>query len=131
MKSVKRKMVVGGEDDSRCLAAYIKIALDHRDPQVDPVPAVRSLWRWYGVGLAGNGQLYDHPQSYPRTPRGKHVHLNLLAFLACFFTMDAFSSIVDTSATSLYISVLSIAFNPTAWNIVARNGTHRPFLRPH
>lgn len=33
--------------------------------------------------------------------------------------MDA---IVDTSATSLYISLLSIAFNPIAWNIVARNG---------
>ncbi|KAH0834172.1 phospholipid methyltransferase-domain-containing protein [Lanmaoa asiatica] len=35
--------------------------------------------------------------------------------------MDAFSSIVDTSATSLYISLLSITFNPTAWNIIARN----------
>jgi phosphatidylethanolamine N-methyltransferase len=35
--------------------------------------------------------------------------------------MDTFSSIIDTSATSLYISLLSIAFNPTAWNIVARN----------
>ncbi|KAN0080307.1 Phospholipid methyltransferase domain containing protein [Tylopilus felleus] len=32
--------------------------------------------------------------------------------------MDA---IVDTSAPSLYISLLAIAFNPTAWNIVARN----------
>ena len=31
-------------------------------------------------------------------------------------------TIIDTSATSLYISLLSIAFNPTAWNIVARNG---------
>lgn len=36
--------------------------------------------------------------------------------------MDAFTSIVDTSATSLYISLLSISFNPTAWNVVARNG---------
>ncbi|KAF9221837.1 phospholipid methyltransferase [Gyrodon lividus] len=35
--------------------------------------------------------------------------------------MDAFSSVVNTSATSLYVSLLSIAFNPTAWNIVARN----------
>ena len=32
------------------------------------------------------------------------------------------SSLVNTSATSLYISLFSIAFNPTAWNIVARNG---------
>ncbi|KAG6377827.1 phospholipid methyltransferase-domain-containing protein [Boletus reticuloceps] len=30
-------------------------------------------------------------------------------------------SILDTSATSLYFSLFSIAFNPTAWNIVARN----------
>lgn len=36
--------------------------------------------------------------------------------------MDAFSSIVNASATSLYVSLLSIVFNPTAWNIVAQNG---------
>ncbi|KAI6011426.1 phospholipid methyltransferase-domain-containing protein [Pisolithus marmoratus] len=35
--------------------------------------------------------------------------------------MDALSSIVNTSALSLYISLLTITFNPTAWNIVARN----------
>ncbi|KIJ13279.1 hypothetical protein PAXINDRAFT_170558 [Paxillus involutus ATCC 200175] len=35
--------------------------------------------------------------------------------------MDAVSSIVNTSATSLYISLFAISFNPTAWNIVARN----------
>ncbi|KAG2757793.1 phospholipid methyltransferase [Suillus brevipes Sb2] len=35
--------------------------------------------------------------------------------------MDALSTIVNASATSLYVSLLSIAFNPTAWNIVARN----------
>ncbi|KAH9476783.1 Phosphatidyl-N-methylethanolamine N-methyltransferase [Psilocybe cubensis] len=32
-----------------------------------------------------------------------------------------FQSLVDVNKTSLYISLLSIAFNPTAWNIVARN----------
>lgn len=36
--------------------------------------------------------------------------------------MEAFSSVVNTSATSLYVSLLSVAFNPTAWNIVAQNG---------
>ncbi|KAG9310860.1 phospholipid methyltransferase-domain-containing protein [Chiua virens] len=35
--------------------------------------------------------------------------------------MDAFSSILDISAPSLYISLFAVAFNPTAWNIVARN----------
>lgn len=35
--------------------------------------------------------------------------------------MDALASVVNTSAPSLYISLLSITFNPTAWNIVARN----------
>ncbi|KAG2111054.1 phospholipid methyltransferase-domain-containing protein [Suillus cothurnatus] len=35
--------------------------------------------------------------------------------------MDAFSTIVNVSATSLHVSLFSIAFNPTAWNIVARN----------
>ncbi|KAH9054777.1 phospholipid methyltransferase [Lactarius vividus] len=30
-------------------------------------------------------------------------------------------ALVDTSKTSLFLSLLSIAFNPTAWNIVARN----------
>jgi len=52
--------------------------------------------------------------------RGNHVSVvfSPLVF-ACFFQrMDA---IVDTSAPSLYISLLAIAFNPTAWNIVARN----------
>ncbi|KAI0920279.1 hypothetical protein AcW1_002066 [Taiwanofungus camphoratus] len=34
------------------------------------------------------------------------------------------SSFVDWSRPSLWISVLSIAFNPTAWNIVARNEYH-------
>jgi len=35
--------------------------------------------------------------------------------------MDSVSSFIDTSQTSFYISLLAIAFNPTAWNIVARN----------
>ncbi|EGO02876.1 hypothetical protein SERLA73DRAFT_176320 [Serpula lacrymans var. lacrymans S7.3] len=35
--------------------------------------------------------------------------------------MDPVSSFIDTSQTSFYISLLAIAFNPTAWNIVARN----------
>ena len=33
------------------------------------------------------------------------------------------STIVDFSKQSLLISAAAIAFNPTAWNIVARNGT--------
>ncbi|PCH42964.1 phospholipid methyltransferase [Wolfiporia cocos MD-104 SS10] len=33
----------------------------------------------------------------------------------------SFLSLVDWSQRSLWISVASIAFNPTAWNIVARN----------
>jgi phosphatidylethanolamine N-methyltransferase len=32
------------------------------------------------------------------------------------------SALVDTSKSSLFISLASITFNPTAWNIVARNG---------
>ncbi|KAI5984303.1 phospholipid methyltransferase-domain-containing protein [Pisolithus albus] len=35
--------------------------------------------------------------------------------------MGALSSIVNASAPSLYISLFSITFNPTAWNIIARN----------
>ncbi|KAG1797058.1 phospholipid methyltransferase-domain-containing protein [Suillus plorans] len=35
--------------------------------------------------------------------------------------MDALSSIVNVSAMSLHVSLLAIAFNPTAWNIVAQN----------
>ncbi|KAL4065632.1 phospholipid methyltransferase-domain-containing protein [Scleroderma yunnanense] len=35
--------------------------------------------------------------------------------------MEMLFSLVNTSATSLWISLLSITFNPTAWNIVARN----------
>ncbi|TFY83075.1 hypothetical protein EWM64_g939 [Hericium alpestre] len=35
--------------------------------------------------------------------------------------MDSIQALVDTSKTSLLISVAAIAFNPTAWNIVARN----------
>ncbi|KAH7924404.1 phospholipid methyltransferase [Leucogyrophana mollusca] len=35
--------------------------------------------------------------------------------------MDAFYSMINTAEKSLYISLLAIAFNPTAWNIVARN----------
>lgn len=34
-----------------------------------------------------------------------------------------FSSLIDLSQPTLWASVLAIAFNPTAWNIVARNGT--------
>ncbi|OBZ74874.1 Phosphatidyl-N-methylethanolamine N-methyltransferase [Grifola frondosa] len=37
---------------------------------------------------------------------------------------SSLSSIVDWSKPSLLISVVSIAFNPTAWNIVARNEYH-------
>ncbi|KAI6024057.1 phospholipid methyltransferase-domain-containing protein [Pisolithus microcarpus] len=36
--------------------------------------------------------------------------------------MGALSSIVNASAPSLYISLCSITFNPTVWNIIARNG---------
>ncbi|KIK14278.1 hypothetical protein PISMIDRAFT_17399 [Pisolithus microcarpus 441] len=35
--------------------------------------------------------------------------------------MGALSSIVNASAPSLYISLCSITFNPTVWNIIARN----------
>lgn len=33
-----------------------------------------------------------------------------------------FYSLVDYTKPSFQLSVLAIAFNPTAWNIVARNG---------
>ena len=32
------------------------------------------------------------------------------------------SALVDASKLSLFLSLASITFNPTAWNIVARNG---------
>ena|SRR5882757_5951995 len=32
------------------------------------------------------------------------------------------SALLDVSKTSLFLSLGSITFNPTAWNIVARNG---------
>ncbi|KAF9007061.1 phospholipid methyltransferase [Cyathus striatus] len=35
--------------------------------------------------------------------------------------LDSLFSVVDLNKSSLSISLLSIAFNPTAWNIVARN----------
>ncbi|KAL0952848.1 hypothetical protein HGRIS_007073 [Hohenbuehelia grisea] len=35
--------------------------------------------------------------------------------------LQPISEWLDTSKTSLYISILAIAFNPTAWNIVAQN----------
>ncbi|EIN05718.1 phospholipid methyltransferase [Punctularia strigosozonata HHB-11173 SS5] len=38
--------------------------------------------------------------------------------------MDTLSSIIDTSKRSLLVSILTIAFNPTAWNIIARNEFH-------
>ncbi|KAF5376130.1 hypothetical protein D9615_007658 [Tricholomella constricta] len=37
------------------------------------------------------------------------------------FSIPELYSLVDFSKSSLTLSVLSIAFNPTAWNIVARN----------
>ncbi|KIM89879.1 hypothetical protein PILCRDRAFT_812661 [Piloderma croceum F 1598] len=36
-------------------------------------------------------------------------------------TLSSLPSYFDTSKTSLWISVCSIAFNPIAWNIIARN----------
>ncbi|EPQ55729.1 phospholipid methyltransferase [Gloeophyllum trabeum ATCC 11539] len=38
--------------------------------------------------------------------------------------MTSLSSFVDFSKESLYLSLLSITFNPTAWNIVAQNEYH-------
>ena len=47
-------------------------------------------------------------------------------------------SVLDLSQASLLASLLSIPFNPVAWNIVAQNGaaslscmTHNPFLTFH
>ncbi|KAL1748409.1 phospholipid methyltransferase-domain-containing protein [Schizophyllum fasciatum] len=37
---------------------------------------------------------------------------------------DGLRGIIDTSKPSLALCLLSIAFNPTAWNIVARNEYH-------
>lgn len=34
------------------------------------------------------------------------------------------STLVDWSQKTLWLSIASIAFNPTAWNIVAQNGTY-------
>ncbi|KAI0255627.1 phospholipid methyltransferase [Lactifluus subvellereus] len=36
----------------------------------------------------------------------------------------ALSAVLDASKASLYLSLASITFNPTAWNIVARNEYH-------
>ena len=41
--------------------------------------------------------------------------------------LNEFYSLVDYTKPSFQISLFSIAFNPTAWNYVARNGT-RPSL---
>ena len=47
------------------------------------------------------------------------------AFLKQADTLVArYSPLVDLTKSSLAICLLSIAFNPTAWNIVARNGTY-------
>ncbi|THH13314.1 hypothetical protein EW146_g6889 [Bondarzewia mesenterica] len=35
--------------------------------------------------------------------------------------MDSLKGLADTSKTSFYLSLASIVFNPTAWNIVARD----------
>ncbi len=40
------------------------------------------------------------------------------------------SALVDASKTSLFLSLGSITFNPTAWNIVARNGKSFAPWRP-
>lgn len=46
------------------------------------------------------------------------------------YLIKNFGSFVDLDKKSLTISLLSIAFNPTAWNIVARNGKRsRSFFR--
>ena len=42
--------------------------------------------------------------------------------------VNLFNSSVDLDQPSLAISLLAIAFNPTAWNIVARNGAGPPCL---
>ncbi|KDQ54700.1 hypothetical protein JAAARDRAFT_209364 [Jaapia argillacea MUCL 33604] len=42
--------------------------------------------------------------------------------------MDSISSIIDFSQKSLWLSIFAIAFNPTAWNIVARNEYHNKTL---
>jgi hypothetical protein len=43
-------------------------------------------------------------------------------FLNHDIAVMSLSALVDTSKTSLLLSLGSITFNPTAWNIVARNG---------
>jgi len=45
-----------------------------------------------------------------------------------FATTDLFS-LVDFSKSSLTMVLLSIAFNPTAWNIVARNGASLVWMK--
>lgn len=78
------------------------------------------------VGRGCGGAPYSRASS-PR-PAGC-LFPTLTATRTCFrffLSFDTMSSTlataVDFSKTSLYISLASIAFNPTAWNIVARNG---------
>ena len=40
------------------------------------------------------------------------------------------SALIDSSKISLFLSLGSITFNPTAWNIVARNGEPSSNVRP-
>lgn len=50
---------------------------------------------------------------------------------ACLSTaMSVLLSSVDWSKTSLLVSLAAIAFNPTAWNIVARNGECNVTFKP-
>jgi hypothetical protein len=67
-------------------------------------------------------------------------HLVYVNFLPCVECGDSvlnhdvaamsLSALIDTSKTSLFISLGSITFNPTVWNIVARNGKPGHFIVP-
>ena len=56
------------------------------------------------------------------------MYVNFLAVSASVLNHDhdvatmSLSALVDASKTSLLLSLGSITFNPTVWNIVARNG---------
>lgn len=51
----------------------------------------------------------------------KWLNMASKAFSSVFPNLDL-NSLVDFDKKSLLISLAAIAFNPTAWNIVARNG---------
>lgn len=90
---------------------------------IGPFPRHVTLANFYSESQFTSGPPVGSRAQFILTKSNELLHEHLTSMDSAISQLRKFIPF-DASQRSLWISIASIAFNPTAWNIVARNGEY-------